>query len=253
MQVFTPSKPLIEHSVCFTTSTMGGVSGKNFASFNLGAHVGDNLHDVQHNRSTLAAYIKQVSKLNSANIQPIKWLNQQHTTQVCDYTDNVLNNHNLPCDGIFTNLPLVPLAIMTADCLPIVLACPRSGEIAVIHAGWRGLLNGIIENALQRFSHTSELRVWIGPSISQSTFEVSDDVISQFSAHADYIEENHKGKYNINLPQIACQKLQAKGVVNIEVSPICSYQNLACFSHRRSTHEGFKQTGRMATVIMRST
>lgn len=249
--MFVPAQQLMKHTLCFTTSVSGGTSVGAYESLNLGAHVGDKAQAVLKNRLILEEYIKQQLLDSSSQYQALKWLNQQHTTQV-DLYENITDK---PCDGIIARQALVPLAVMTADCMPIVIACHETGQTAAIHAGWRGLLDGIIEQALVNFNSPNSINVWIGPSISKNAFEVSDDVIGQFCAFNSHIcekkSENNEQKYLVDLPSIASQKLKAAGVKNINLSPVCTYQNNYCFSHRRATHQGIKQTGRLATVVMR--
>lgn len=234
--------------VCFTTSVHGGSSQPPYASFNLGNHVGDDPQHVSENRNLLKEYLASCSQHSVADI---KWLNQQHTSQALDFHDVNFE----PCDAIFTQHSNTPLAIMTADCLPVVMHCSSSNAIVAIHAGWRGLLSGIIEKTLAKISHAtndfSNIKVWIGPSISPNAFEVSHDVIDQFSHYSKYIKKLPKQKYQVDLPQIAQQILSNNGITDIQISPICSYASEHCFSHRRAMHQGLSNTGRMASVIMR--
>lgn len=259
--LFLPESPLCEDVFCFTTSIHGGVSKGAYRSFNVGAHVGDNKHRVATNRALLSAIIaQQVSNRNALedgqDIAPIKWLNQQHSTAVLDYNAIINNttdtNVNAAVDGIFTDSSHTPLAIMTADCLPIVFACQNSGKIAAVHAGWRGLLDNIIERALRQFAQKESVSVWIGPNISSRNFEVSTDIISQFSAYPEAAQHQPlTGKYKIDLAAIASSVLRAHGVVQIQTSTVCTYDSIHCFSHRRANHHQQAQTGRMATVIIR--
>jgi len=236
-----------EKIMCFTTSVKGGHSKPPFSSFNLGDHVGDNSQDVAKNRQELSQYLTANTVNSTRNVAPIKWLNQQHTTKVLDYS----KVKTAACDAITSSEVNTPLAIMTADCLPIVMHCQSTNKLAAIHAGWRGLLSGIIQNTLKNFENTENIYAWIGPSISASAFEVSEDIIDQFSEFPECIQIKNTQKYLIDLPKIASHMMQCAGMQNIQVSPVCSYSNRNCFSHRRATHEGLSSSGRMATVIMR--
>jgi YfiH family protein len=250
--LFEPEEALSEKLLCFTTSIYGGVSKHNYFSFNLGAHVGDKQASVAKNRTLLDEKLAKKCRLSEvANkpqvIQPIKWLEQQHTSYVSDYA--TINSE--PCDGIFTNEHYVPLAIMTADCMPIVVYGPSLKELAVVHAGWRGLLDGVIQSGLGKFSKLSDVKVWIGPSISQSHFEVSHDVIHYFDAYHKHVKPCAlQGKWKICLPNIAQDILGQHDIHDVQIAPECTYQNKDFFSHRRAGHTGFSQTGRMATVAM---
>lgn len=262
--LFLPKKELNSEVFCFTTSIQGGVSNDVYQSFNLGDHVGDNSKRVATNRHLLNAIIyqqivnrnKNAGKSDEQDLAAIKWLPQGHSINIVDYNEVSLlssgdtSKHYI--DGIDTSLSRTPLAIMTADCLPIVLACSQSGKIAAIHAGWRGLIDGILAKALARFEDPSVLNVWIGPHISQDKFEVSMDIIDLFKPYEDAVKvSNRKDKYLVNLAQIACLQLTSLGIKNIEVSSVCTYANNNCFSYRRNTNNGQTQTGRMATVIVK--
>jgi YfiH family protein len=262
--LFLPEVSLAQNVFCFTTSVHGGVSNGAYKSFNLAMHVGDNEHRVATNRQLLNAIIKQqvVNRTSLDEVQalaPIKWLNQQHSKVVGDYSEvnvpagaEINHIEDAVCDGIYTNVTNTPLAVMTADCLPIVIACTETGQVAVIHAGWRGLLKGILSTAVATFSNKHSLNVWIGPSISKAHFQISHDTVGQFADYNDAVSsENETGKYLVDLAEIAQKKLLDLGVLAIQKSSVCTYSSEHCFSHRRATHEGLSQTGRMATVVLR--
>lgn len=250
---FEPDVRLGKDIICFTTSIYGGVSKNNYFSFNLGAHVGDNPLHVDNNRSRVASMLVKKATLlaetfGTDELMPLKWLQQKHTSLVYDYACI----DGTPCDGVFTTSPNTPLAIMTADCMPLVIYCTGSKKLMALHAGWRGLLDGVIQAGLCAFDDTKHLKVWIGPSISQQHFEVSHDVIHHFDKHPAYVKANVvPGKWKIDLPNIAEQILREAGVLDIQVSQHCTYQNKDCFSHRRAGHTGFNNTGRLATIAMR--
>jgi YfiH family protein len=255
--LFLPEEALAPNVFCFTTSVQGGVSDGAYKSFNLGMHVQDNLHRVATNRQLLHAIITQQAFNRSTSakqpiIAPIQWLNQQHSNVVFDYDSAIASTNNAVCDAIYTTRINTPLAVMTADCLPIIIACTKSGQIAAIHAGWRGLLNGILNDTVTKFSDKSSLAAWIGPSISPAHFHISDDIITQFSNYKNAIlPATTLGKYHVDLAQIAHRQLADLTVPTIQKSPICTYSSEYCFSHRRASHHGFQQTGRMATVVLR--
>lgn len=212
---------------------------------------------------------------NGESIAPILWLNQQHSNVASRYGDSTLfmqnksdpiansdssivtpKQHDIAnlfiSDAIYTEYQNIPLAVMTADCLPIVVACRATGKIAAIHAGWRGLLNGIIPNTIKHFDDASTLAVWIGPSISQRYFEISDDIIDQFSEFKEaLLPSERNNKYLVDLARIANLQLASLGVQTIQTSSVCTYTSKDCFSHRQATHAGLSHTGRMATVIVR--
>ena len=262
--LFLPETELNNKVFCFTTSVQGGVSNGVYKSFNVGDHVGDNKDRVATNRYLLKAIITQQvvnRKLDEdaddgVEIAPIKWLQQGHSTNIVDYDEvNELfceNGKNTYIDGVDTMSTYTPLVVMTADCLPIVLACTKTGKIAAVHAGWRGLVDGILAKVVDRFEDSNALKVWIGPHISQENFQVSEDIVNFFSPFSNaVISGTQNGKYLVNLAEIACIQLKSFGVKNIQVSPVCTYSSQHCFSHRKSTQSGELQSGRMATVVIR--
>lgn len=246
--LFRPQRWQHKNVLCFTTTAVGGVSKAQYSSLNLGAHVGDNMAAVEHNRSLLANYLSQEAAAHATSqVDPIHWLNQQHTTNFCDYP----NAHVSPCDAICTQNELTPLAIMTADCLPIVLFCSSTKRMAAIHAGWRGLLDGIIQKTLTSFEQTTTISAWIGPSISAAKFEIGEELLPRFIHYPNDVKASSNHKYTVDLTAIASQLLAEQGIDDCEISNICTYQNEQLFSHRRATHQGLHATGRMATVVMR--
>jgi YfiH family protein len=144
-----------------TTLRYGGVSQQVFDSFNLATHVGDDIQHVEHNRKQLIASL-------GLKQQPV-WLNQQHTTQVINANTVDQAMQQPIADASYTTDAGVACAVLTADCLPILLCDEQGTQIAAIHAGWRGLLNGIIEHSIMQFQHKPIL-AWLGPAISQQAF-----------------------------------------------------------------------------------
>lgn len=254
--LFLPELELSKNVICFTTSVHGGVSKGAYKSFNLGAHVGDNQDRVAINRELLTAILRQqVASRNIvenvtdfAEIKPIKWLSQNHTTNIMSYETPVDGEF----DGLETLSSYAPLAVMSADCLPIVITCCKTGRIAAVHAGWRGLVDNILAKAVSRFASVNNLRVWIGPHISSNKFQISQAIVEHFLLFPSALKpEEQSGKYLVDLSEIACNQLASLGIQDVQVSKVCTYTNTHCFSHRRMTHLGELQTGRMATVVIR--
>lgn len=158
---------------CVSTRT-GGVSTAEFASLNPAFHVGDDAEAVRRNRVIIAEAIG-----GDAQIQ---WLSQVHGTQVIEAS----SPGSAPeADGCFTRSTGLACAVMTADCLPVLL-CDRLGtEVAAVHCGWRGLAAGIVQVAVERFQcPATDLLAWLGPAIGPATFEVGDDVREAFALRA---------------------------------------------------------------------
>lgn len=228
----------------FTTVRNGGVSQAPFDSFNLGSHVNDNLADVMKNRELL------VEKFQLPQM-PL-FLNQTHSTKVIrlPYTGT-----DLEADAVYTNQPNQVCLIMTADCLPALFVSQNGKEIAAAHAGWRGLCDGVLEATVAEFEcEPAQISVWLGPAIGPNAFQVGNEVIEQFCAFDPNAEEafiedgSTSGKFLGNLYQIAKQRLNKLGIVNIFGGDHCTYtEKEHFFSYRRD-----KQTGRMASLIWRT-
>jgi YfiH family protein len=153
-------------------------------------------------------------------------------------------------DAAITRLEGTVAVVMTADCLPILLCNQAGSEVAAIHAGWRGLADGVIQATLNKLqSPVSELMAWIGPGISQQYFEVGDEVRDIFLANSDqnqqYFIANRPGHWLCDLLGLATGILSHHALAEIDAAPECSYRDEAqFFSYRRSA-----TTGRMASLI----
>lgn len=215
----------------------GGVSQSPFDTLNLADHVGDDPEQVQRNRNILMS-----QPLPS---QPC-WLQQTHSTNVVILE----SEQSRQADAAITRQSDRVAVVMTADCLPILL-CNLSGtEVAAIHAGWRGLLDGIINQTISKMvSPASQLQAWIGPAISQPKFEVGDEVMQAFvdkqsSAGKRFIS-NRPGHWLCDLPGLANDQLNRLKIAEVTLSGLCSYSNEnEFFSYRRNA-----VTGRMASLI----
>jgi YfiH family protein len=218
-----------------------------FDAFNLGDHVGDCPRIVARNRSLLLDYLPAMTK--------IQWLEQVHGNNVV-----VVEKHqNTPivADAAITHSQHIALAIMTADCLPILLSNKDGSEIAAIHAGWRPLAANIIERTIRKMhSMADEIFVWMGPCIGPQAFEVGQEVKQAFCQMSVKFESAFEPvaflnngraevKFLANLQLIAELQLLALGVVNITKIADCTYKhNSKYYSYRRDG-----KTGRMASVI----
>lgn len=250
MSVIAPQVSLDDNVICFTTSVNGGMSEGVYASLNVGAHVHDKNSHVLKNRQILHAYLMKHCIEGNNQLGEFPWLNQQHSNSVVS-ADDALLSPKVIADGSFTDVRFQPLVVMTADCLPIVLASTRTNKIVALHAGWRGLLSNIIREGINCFAKDEPLNAWIGPSISQQHFEIGQDIVANFKDYPQCIKSAAKNKYLINLQAIAEQQLSGSNIQHITKSTVCTYASNACFSHRRAQHQGHAQTGRMATVVIR--
>ncbi|SIO16546.1 peptidoglycan editing factor PgeF [Salinivibrio sp. ES.052] len=239
MQYLQPDWPAPDNIQALTTTRTGGVSQGAFAGWNLGMHVGDEPNAVQQNRVTLARQVRG----------DITWLEQVHGTQVVRLPHY---GPNLEADAAFTDVTGHVCTVMTADCLP-VLYCSHDGrQVAAAHAGWRGLLHGVLETTLSMFADPSQCLVWLGPAIGPQAFEVGEDVYLAFTslspeAKAAFMPKGDH-KYLADLYVLATQRLRRAGVTAIYGGEFCTYQQADQFySYRRDG-----QTGRMATCIWRA-
>ena len=224
-----------------TTTRVGKAANTDYGSFNLGLHVGDDNKQVEFNRQILNTVLgKQVN---------IQWLDQVHGSDV----EQVKQWHQKPliADAVVTSLPNLALAIMTADCLPILLSDQYGKRIAAIHGGWRSLAGGIIEKTIAKMDvEVKSIIAWLGPCIGNNAFEVGQDVRSAFLCiNKDYAQAFtpiDDKKYLADLALIAQLKLTHLGISNITHLNHCTYSNTdRYYSYRK---EG--QTGRMASLIM---
>lgn len=220
-----------------TTTRKEGFSLTPYSENNLGLHVGDKAEHVLANRASL----KQ--KLQLPN-EP-EWLSQIHS----DICVIIGEDNNREADAAISKSKDKVLAIMTADCLPIVLCNKEGTEIAAIHAGWKGLANGVIENTLTKMtSPAKDLIAWIGPSICQSCFEVGGEVFDIFKSRFSFAEKHFSArneKWLANLPGLAESRLYQLGLSAVYQSKICTFEEENDFySYRRQA-----QTGRMVTLI----
>ena len=220
-----------------STTRLSGYSLPPYNENNLGFHVGDDPNHVTKNRQQLRELLKLPE-------EPV-WLEQTHSTKcIIPETDP-----NRCADAAITRSPLHPLVILTADCLPITLCNIQGDEIAAIHAGWKGLFNGIVENTLSKMnSHTSDVLAWIGPAICQNCYEVGDEVYQSFTekyplSHVAF--KSTGSKWLANLPKIAKLILNLHGVTAVYQSDLCTFELKNDFySYRRQS-----QTGRIGTFI----
>jgi YfiH family protein len=222
-----------------TTLRTGGVSTGPYAGMNPALHVGDQTDRVLQNRQILKERLHLPS-------EPV-WLNQIHSNLAID----AAKSESLPdADSSYTSKPGIVCTVMTADCLPL-LVCDTSGTyIAAIHAGWRGLLAGIITNTVKNLPK-SNLMVWLGPAIGPESFEVGSEVRDVFMKKSDEFATAFKqagdDKWLADIYQLARIELIQLGIEKVYGGNFCTVSDQARFFSYRRDHE----TGRMATLIWR--
>ncbi|MEW6168079.1 MAG: peptidoglycan editing factor PgeF [Pseudomonadota bacterium] len=218
----------------------GGVSAPPFDTLNLAAHVGDAAEAVATNRQRLRRALQLPS-------EPV-WLQQVHGTEVVELRSA---DAGTPCaDGAWTSVPGVVCAVLSADCLPVLLAASDGSIVAAVHAGWRGLAAGVLEAAVAALPvPPARLRACFGAAIGPQAYEVGADVHAAFvsddaTAGACFVAVR-RGHWLADLYGLARLRLQRAGVVSIHGGGRCSYRSAErYFSHRR---DGV--CGRMASLI----
>lgn len=232
-----PDWPAPANVKALQTTRNGGASISPYASFNLGSHVGDNPLVVARNRMLLSSLCPS---------EPV-WLNQVHGTRVADAG----HAGCLPeADASVTTHPGAVCAVMTADCLPILLCDAKGTVVGAAHAGWRGLCDGVIEATVQAMNVPPRtLMAWLGPAIGPGKFEVGDEVRTAFvSKHAQAsaaFVPSADGKWLADLYQLARLRLHALGISRVYGGDLCTCSDPERFySYRR---DGV--TGRMGTII----
>ena len=244
----TPDWPVPGTVRALSTFRSGGVSVGRYASLNLGAHVEDAVEAVVENRRLLRA---------AAGLPAVpRWLAQVHGVRVCDLDAEAIRGPAdtvgapEPADAAVTRKPGHVCAILTADCLPVLLATQSGDRVGAAHAGWRGLAAGVIEAAVAALGSSGEtLLAWLGPAIGPRHFEVGAEVREEL-LRADEAAEgaftaNSRGRYMADLYALARSRLRRVGVERIHGGGECTYSAAdKYFSHRR---DGL--TGRQVTLI----
>ena len=233
-----PKWPAPENIRAIQTTRNGGISLRQFSSLNLSNDVGDIEEHVKDNYKKL---------LNFLPSDPC-WLNQIHSDKV----EELPSKKKLNCDASYTYKEKVVCAVRTADCLPIFLTNFDGSFVALIHAGWKGLLNGVIEKTIDKINSSSEIIVWLGPCISQELFEVGNDVYSLFinkDSNTKKAFKLLKNRYYLDLAGTARLKLNHLNIDNISGAGVtedfCTFSDQKnFFSYRRDGN-----TGRMASLL----
>ncbi|WP_299979196.1 peptidoglycan editing factor PgeF [uncultured Pseudoteredinibacter sp.] len=253
---YVPNIPLPENIGLLISRRSGGQSQGPYSSFNVADHVGDDATIVAANRELL------LSAMPAA--KSIQWLNQTHSCVMVQAGQEQCPN----ADASFSADIGQACAVLTADCLPVLMWRVDGSAVAAVHAGWRGLANGIL---LDNFSElnkqgnkSSPWQAYIGPAISQQYFEVGIEVLETFfelAPSADILEATAAAslpskcnplKYHLDLAAIAKAQLISLGLTNVHGGDECSFadeQNY--FSFRRSSQAGDSRCGRMASLIWR--
>lgn len=235
-----PAPPWLR--ACATTR-QGGVSLPPYDSMNLGEHVGDDPRAVRANRDLL----RQALELPA---EP-RWLNQVHGTAAVHQGERDMGV--IEADAAWADRPGVVLAVMTADCLPLLLCDRAQRRIAAVHAGWRGLAAGVIEKTIDAMdSRGEDLLAWLGPAIGPQAFEVGEEVRAAFLAHdpaaRDAFLPHGSDRWLADIYRLARLRLHERGVRQVSGGGFCTHTDRARFhSYRRDG-----RCGRMASLVWMS-
>lgn len=222
-----------------TTTRTGGVSEPPFATFNLGDHVGDDPADVAANRARLATAVGLGDD--------IVWMNQVHGTNivVVDHAGDTVAD----TDGLVTTTPRLGLAVVTADCVPVLMGDARAGVVAAVHAGRVGAANGIVAKALTTMieagADVADISVLLGPAVSGPNYEVPEEMAAEVEqALPGSRTTTHRGTPGLDLRAGIALQLRSLGVRSIDIDRRCTVEDPKLFSHRRDA-----PTGRLASLI----
>lgn len=260
-----PAPPNVKSAI---TTRNDGVSCSPFDGFNLATHVGDDAVCVTANRRLLSATME--ARMVSSKLKPITWLTQVHGTDILDLDaaceassraaaiQSCTSDKTSSADGAVARVPGNICAVLTADCLPVLMCDKQGTQVAAIHAGWQGMAKGVLSCAVSAFTCAPEdILCYFGPAISVKHFEVGSDVLAAFQQAAKqrpykkpiedafYPSQTAAKKWFGDLYALARSELQGKGVYGIYGGTSCSYSEHEHFySFRR---DGV--TGRMASLI----
>jgi len=230
-----PRWPYGDRIRALTTTRDDGQSAGTYRQFNLATHVGDDPAAVRGNRNRLSDLLGGL---------PVQWLEQVHGTDVVRAT----GSQAVPvADGAWTDQPGLVLAVLTADCLPVVLVDDRCRNLAVVHAGWRGLVSGVLASGCAALPFRPQA-AWLGPAIGPEAYEVGAEVLDAVvrlpvRMEGVVLPAGEPGKGFLDLFVLAERLLEREGVNAIYGDRCSTYTDSRFYSYRRDG-----QTGRMATL-----
>lgn len=224
-----------------TTTRAGGVSAPPFDTFNLGDHVGDDPEAVAANRARLGTALG----LGQAGVV---WMNQVHGDHVV-VVDGPAEQAVDKTDALVTAAPRLALAVVTADCVPVLLGDARAGVVGAVHAGRVGARNGVVVRAVEAMlglgSRVEDISVLLGPAVSGPNYEVPEEMAADVEASLPGSRTtSSRGTPALDLRAGIARQLTALGVTAVDVDPRCTVDDRNLFSHRRDA-----PTGRLASLV----
>ncbi len=224
-----------------TTTRAGGVSASPFDTFNLGDHVGDDPAAVAANRARLATAI-------GLDEDRVVWMDQVHGDRV-EVVDGPRDAAVGDTDALVTATPRLALAVVTADCVPVLMADARAGVVAAVHAGRVGAQRGVVARAVETMlragAHAGDISALLGPAVSGANYEVPAAMADEVDAALPGSRTTTSaGTPGLDLRAGIAGQLRGLGVTSIEVDPRCTVADPTLFSHRRDA-----PTGRLASLV----
>ncbi|OBG22838.1 laccase [Mycolicibacterium celeriflavum] len=224
-----------------TTTRVGGVSAPPFDTFNLGDHVGDDPGAVAANRKRLSAAV-------GLGEHGIVWMNQVHSDHVVvvdQPPDAPVDN----TDALVTTRPRLALAVVTADCVPVLLGDARAGVVAAVHAGRVGAQKGVVARTVETMislgARAEDISALLGPAVSGRNYEVPEAMAAEVERTLPGSRTTTaKNTPGLDLPAGISRQLTTLGVTAIDVDPRCTVEDRDLFSHRRDA-----PTGRLASLV----
>jgi YfiH family protein len=224
-----------------TTTRAGGVSAPPFDTFNLGDHVGDDPAAVSANRKRLATVI-------GLSDDRVVWMNQVHGDHVAT-VDEPVDVAVDETDALVTTTPRLALAVVTADCVPVLMADARAGVVAAVHAGRVGAQKGVVARAVEAMlaaaAHADDISALLGPAVSGRNYEVPAEIAAEVEAALPGSRTTTaRGTPGLDLRAGIARQLVTLGVTAIDIDPRCTVEDRSLFSHRRDA-----PTGRLASLV----
>jgi polyphenol oxidase len=225
-----------------TTTRAGGVSSPPFDTFNLGDHVGDD-------RAAVAANRKRLSAALGLGQDAVVWMNQVHGDHVAVVDRPSEAAPVDKTDALVTTTPRLALAVVSADCVPVLMGDARAGVVAAVHAGRVGAQNGVVartvEAMLRLGAQAGDISALLGPAVSGRNYEVPEEMAAAVEASLPGSRTTTSlGTPGLDLRAGIARQLTALGVTAIDIDPRCTVDDRKLFSHRRDA-----PTGRLASLV----
>jgi polyphenol oxidase len=225
-----------------TTTRAGGVSAPPFDTFNLGDHVGDDPSAVDTNRKRLTAAL---------GLNAVVWMNQVHGDHVVVVDGPLEAGAGVvdKTDALVTTTSRLALAVVTADCVPVLMGDARAGVVAAVHAGRVGAQKGVVartvEAMLRLGARVDDISVLLGPAVSGRNYEVPEEMAAEVEATLPGSRTTtSRGTPGLDLRAGIARQLTALGITAIDIDPRCTVDDRNLFSHRRDA-----PTGRLASLV----